>query len=530
MNQYFQLFEESGKVYIQIVPAMDGGKELDIKEVQAYLEQLGYKSYDLRELNQAMTQETAGTPIYVGEWNGFHEREKMKLSVSSDDMLVYARFYAPSTKGETMDDSEILRDLQAFGVKIGIQQEVLRELNLRREYCTDYLVARGEPPKNGKDGKVIYLFNINPNLRPKRNEDGSVDYHQLNTINPVKPGQCIARLQKEIPGEAGRTVFGKNIPPRQVKRAALAFSNNIEVSEDGTELYSSVTGHVKLMEGKIFVENTFEVARDVDNETGDVHFDGNVLIHGNVKSGFAVESKGDIVVEGVVEAAELTAGGQIIVKRGVHGMGRGVLRADGNIITKFIENASVTSNGYVETESILHSAVSARTDVRVGGKHGFIAGGVTKAGNMIEAKNIGSEMGANTRVEVGTDPEIKERYLQLQQDIMRVNKEMKQIRPVLEQYTKLVAEGKQMDPEKTRQIQLLARTFKGKTQQIQYMHEEFDNLYAYMSGSDNARVKVNGTIYPGVWVRVSDKGMSVKSTYSHSQIVQDGGEVVIRPM
>lgn len=144
-----------------------------------------------------------------------------------------------------------------------------------------------------------------------------------------------------------------------------------------------------LVGGKVFVSDVYEVPADVDNSTGNIEYSGSVTVRGNVKGGFRISAKGDIVVEGIVEDAELYAGGQIIVKRGIHGMGKGVLQAGGNVLCKFIENAKVISGGYVDSEAILHSQVDAYSDVIVDGKKGFITGGIIRAGNLVSAKTIG---------------------------------------------------------------------------------------------------------------------------------------------
>ena len=530
VNGYFQLVEKNKKAYLKIFPAQSGGKALDIKEVLAYIEDLGYQGFDLRELNRVVTQSEQREEVLLGSWNGFHEQEKMKLNISSDDMLVYARFYSPSNAGMVMDEREILRDLEARNIKVGIQEENIRNFIEKREYCKDILIAKGIPPVQGKDAKIKYFFNTNLNLKPKRNEDGTVDYHQLNTINHVEKGQCLARIEKEVPGSNGKNVFGKDVPPRPVKSQKFSYSNNIALSEDGTEIYSMVTGHVNLVKDKVFVADVYEVPADVDNTTGDITYDGNVHVKGNVKSGFVIDTKGDIIVEGVVEGAELYAGGQIIVKRGIHGMTKGVLQAQGNIITKFIESANVVSNGYIETESILHSTVSARTEIRVGGKKGFITGGIVRAGNLVEANNIGSEMGGNTRIEVGVEPKIKERYIDLQKEIQQINKELEQIRPILKSFAEKMAKQEKIPAEKQNQVQLIAQSFREKQQVLQSKQTEYQEVRECMSLGTNARIRVHGTIYQGVWVGISDIGIFVKDNYSHSQVYKDKGDVVIRPL
>ncbi|MBQ8038297.1 MAG: DUF342 domain-containing protein, partial [Lachnospiraceae bacterium] len=52
--------------------------------------------------------------------------------------------------------------------------------------------------------------------------------------------------------------------------------------------------------------------------------------------------------------------GHIILKRGIQGMDRGVLKANGNVISRFIESATVEAGGYVSADAIMHSNVSAK--------------------------------------------------------------------------------------------------------------------------------------------------------------------------
>lgn len=106
----------------------------------------------------------------------------------------------------------------------------------------------------------------------------------------------------------------------------------------------------------------------------------------------------------------------------MNGMAKGILKAGGNIVAKFLENATVSAGGYVNTESILHSNVTASTEIQVTGKRGFITGGHVRAGQRIEVKTLGATLGAPTVVEVGVDPEKKAEYMKLQKEISEIVK------------------------------------------------------------------------------------------------------------
>lgn len=529
-NGYFKLDMRDAGVFLVIYAPTGSGKPVDIKEVISYLDEKNFNKYDLKEVNRAVNTTQESEEVYIGEWNGIYENEMMQVTVSGDKMLAFCRFYAPSNGGKLMTVDDIISDLRLQKIIVGIQSEEIKRFLEERKYCTDYILAKGIPPVHGTDAKIEYFFNTNPNLKPKKNEDGTVDYHELNTISRVEEGQLLAKLHEAVKGEPGKDVFGNAINARQEKNLKLEFGNNISISEDRTELYSQVTGHASLVNGKVFVSDVYEIPADVDNATGDVNYNGNVSIKGNVKSGFAVKAKGDIIIEGVVEGAFLSAGGQIIVKRGIHGMNKGKVEAKGNIITKFIENATVISEGFIESGSILHSQVSAATEVRVNGKKGFVTGGVIRAGNLVEAQTIGSDMGTITRIEVGVVPEVKERYNQLQKEIMEIRKEMEKMKPALVSYSEKMAKKESVSPERVLQIQRIAQNYKEKQGELANMREEFASIHEMIQLDTSAKVKVNGSIYQGVSIAISDISYNVKGTISYSKFVKEQGEIVVRPL
>lgn len=530
-NAYFKLDIQDAGVTVQIIPPEEGGRKLDVKEVTEYLEAKGYINYNLKELNDAVAVATQEIHrIYVGESRNLYENEQMEITISSDRMLAFCRFHAPSNKGELMTEQEILNDLQFKNISYGIDMEAIHKFLADRQYCVDYIFAKGTPPVNGEDAWVEYFFNTNHNLRPKRNEDGSVDYRELNTISRVEEGQMLAKLHPSVPGKDGIDVCGNPVHGRQEKSMKLDFANNITLSDDKTEIYSNVTGHASLVNGKVFVEDVYDVPADVDNTTGNIVYDGNVTVKGNVKSGFSVRAKGDIIVEGVVEAAFLSAGGQIIVKRGINGMSKGRVEAKENIICKFIENATVVSGGFIETGCILHSQVSAEADIRVRGKKGFVSGGLIRAGNVIEAQTMGSAMGTITQIEVGVPPAVKVRYEDLSQSVDGIKQNMEKMRPILVNFNEKLQKKEAVSPERVQQVQMIAKNFKEAQQQLAQQKEELKNLYEKIQMANNAKVKIKGTIYPGVTITISDMSKSIKSEHSCTRYVREHGEIVARPL
>lgn len=529
-NQYFKFVFENNNAYLRFFPANDGGNALKINEVTEYLSLNRFEQYDIKELGAALATSDREVDVYVGPWDGLNIHESMIVNISLDKMKATARFYPASENGKQLDKKEIIDSLNYRRVLYGIDESVIENFLEHRKYCTDYVVAIGKAPRHGKDAKIIYHFNTNRNLQPKRNEDGSVDYKELNTISHVKAGDNLATLEKEDLGDVGINVFNEEIKPRTVKTLKLDFGKNISINEDKTELYSDVTGHVLLINNKVFVSNVYEVPANVDNSTGNIQYDGSVLIKGNVNSGFSVKATGDIIVEGVVEGAYLETQGQVILKRGVHGMNKAIIKAGTNLMAKFIENATIVSGGYVEAEIIMNGDVSANSIIRINGKKGLINGGILRAGTAIEAENIGTEMGTFTRLEVGIDPQKKKRYIDLSKEVSIKSKDLEDTKTIVSNYGAILKRGEKLPTDKLMYVQKLALSCKKMQEELEPLREEMRVIHREMMASENSYVSAQKAIYPGVNIAISDLEYHVDKKYSFSKFKKVDGMIKAVPL
>ncbi|MBO7600130.1 MAG: DUF342 domain-containing protein [Lachnospiraceae bacterium] len=522
MNAYFQIISKGGKCSIKVYPATDGGENLRREELVEYL-QLKDIMYDPKDLMAALisTEELeVPTPNSFTHADG----EFVKINISPDNMTVTARVIAPFEGGEQMSLREFMSELSSRGIVEGIDNNAIDDFLKNRQYCTDIVVARGTPAKQGHNASIEYFFNTDPRVRPTLNEDGSVDFFNLNTINHCKKGDLLARLTPAVHGEPGVNVRGEKIRPADVKAAILKFGRNITQSEDKTELYSDVSGHVSLVEGKVFVSNILEV-ENVDNSVGNIDYEGSVKVNGNVCENFSVKAQGSIEVVGVVEGAYLEAGENITIAHGMNGMHKGVLKAGGNIVSKFLENATATAEGYIDAESILHSNVVAGTEVHVTGKRGFITGGKVCATVSISVKNLGSQMGADTIVEVGVDATVKQAVAALQKEIAELNKSLSTIKPVLEGAKQKLQAGVKMLPDQLAQIQKLATVSKNSSARLAECMQELEQYQSVLDADTQGQVIVTGDVYPGTKICIGDVSTVVKGAMKYCRFIKEGGDV-----
>lgn len=230
-------------------------------------------------------------------------------------------------------------------------------------------------------------------------------------------------------------------------------------------------------------------------------------------------------VRGVVEGAHIETDGDIIIARGMNGMGKGVLKAGGRVILKFAENATIYAGAYVESESILHSNVNANTEVIVDGRRGFIAGGIVRATEKISCKTLGSSMGADTVVEVGVNPEQKKRFQELQKEVMEITKNLKNIQPILVNATQRLKKGEKFPPEQMKYIQTLAMANKQQMEQLEADQLELKQLDELMQSQGQACVCVSDDVYAGTKIAIGDVSMVLKSSMRYCRFIRERGDI-----
>lgn len=526
-NGYFQISKKNDGVYLKVIASQGEGKAATVEELVMYLDKKQVKYSNVAEVRKAFAEAVKTNSAVkfssdgIRPFNGWIEYQANK-----EGSELRARMYPPveGMKDVTLKDVEA--DFQRMKIKFGVKKEVIETFLKEKIYLQDVIFAEGTEPIDGHDAELKYYFSTEHVTRPKMNEDGTVDFHKLDVISSVKTGDVVAEIIPEDKGEPGRNIYGVLNPPKKVARKIFRYGRNLQVSDDGCKLISLVTGHVELVDGKVMVSNEYEVMSDVDNSIGDIEFDGNVYIKGNVLSGFKVSATGDVIVNGVVEGAEIKAGGDIILHRGILGMDKGILEAGGNITAKFIENANVKSGGDIDTNAIMHSNVSANGIIEVHGKKGSLTGGVVRAGSKVVAKIIGSEMGTSTVISVGTAPDLILEIEELKTQILAARKDReKHVQVINRLKKKLMLDGKLSNS----QMELLNRTVeeaKVVDEKLDDARKEYRKKAGMICEDSDARVQIVGSIFPGTKIEIGEAVYYISAKNDHCQYIKQGADIV----
>lgn len=525
-NGFFQLTHKPDGTYIKVYPAMAGGHELTIEMLMTYLDAKKIE-YNVKEVNQQLQRVEEPSLIKINSMEQLPENEYLSIAISADSMEAVGVFFPPSSKGKLMTKEEILSDLQLAGVKHGIQERIIDAYLAGRQFCTRVPLARGTRVREGKSAQITYHFNTNINTKPKLNEDGSVDFHHLDTISHVNAGDILAELKVADLGEDGLDVRGSVVHPKKVVNKSLRHGKNIHLSEDGTIMYSDVSGHVSIANDQVFVSDTYEVPADVSVASGDINYDGNVEVKGNVRTGFSVKAKGNIIVNGVVEGAVLEAGGQIILKRGMQGMGKGVLKAGGSIVSRFLESCEARTEGSVTAEAIMHSKIVAKEDITVTGKKGMITGGELHTRGNISARTLGSAMGTMTLLESSIGEEIMGEYRSINKELDEMEEEIEKTLQSLMLFKKKIQLGETVTPELKQKLGAAKQHYEELVSTKKKKEERNIELKMEIESYQGGRIKYSDTAYPGVKVTIGNLLYVVKEELTRGQFVKADGDVKI---
>lgn len=528
-NAYFQIIMNGSKTFLRVFPATEGGQGISAKEIQEYLS-FNNIVPETTDYLLVASQATEQTDVLLCNKSGFAINEYFKLALSQDKMMAVARFYPPSSGGNRLTKDEIINDIKHKGIVVEPIESVIDDFIKNPMYCYSYVVAKGVLPIEGTHAKIEYFFNTNPNTRPALNEDGSVDFFHLEAISKCKMGQVLATLTPEVKGTPGMRVTGEKILPREVKTAKLKFANNITLSEDGLNLIANVDGHVSLVDDKVFVSDVYEVV-DVDTSTGNIDYTGNILVKGNIKAGFKVKADGNIEVLGVVEGAEVEATGNVTIAKGFNGMGRGVIKAGGCVVARFIENGTIDAGARVTAEAIMHSDVTSAADVEVTGKKGFIVGGSVKAQGCVIAKTIGSEMGGDTFVEVGVDPRLKKQAVFVESQVKEEKEKIDKIAPVLATITKKIKEKAALTADQIRYFKQLSAEYTEAKSRLDALNSEYDKIIKEIDEQpQDSYIAVSGNVYPGALFTINDVQKRIDSLCTHARFIAEGADIRIKPL
>ena len=451
------------------------------------------------------------------------------IEISEDGLVGYISIIENSQEeqpDEILNVDQIVDKVKEI-IKYGLDEKRLRELLTSNSKVYKETIARGVMPINGEDGYIKYYFDIEKEIKPKILEDGTVDYKELDAINTVTAGEVLAELIPPREGKDGIKVTGDIIPYKKGKSPLLKYGKNVRLLNNDKTLVAEKDGLVALKGDKVIVLDVLRVD-NVDNTIGNIRFDGSVMVRENVLSGFKVIANGDVQVNGVVEGGYIENTGDVIIKQGIQGYNRVTVQTKGNLSTKFIENSVIKADKDITAESIMHSQVSCKQNLTLVGKKGLIVGGICRAGKEIKAKTVGSLMSTNTILEVGIDPETKEKYIATVEQMKACQYDLDKIEKMVT-FLEKMKKSNRLDKEKMLVYAKLLKTRESLMNKYDELKDIYLRLKDEVKDTSQGRIIVTDIVYPGVKLVIGNCSMVVRNEIRNSMFYVEDGEIRIAP-
>jgi uncharacterized protein (DUF342 family) len=454
-----------------------------------------------------------------------------RVRLSANKMEASLTLEAPVGDGKWPTKDDALKTLQTQNVVYGVMDGVVANLTKQRLPET-VIVARGKPAEPGRDAEIKLLFETGV-MRKFINDDdddddsAKVDYRDVQTLQNVTPGQVIGEKIPSTQGIPGWNVCGREIFPVNGKDKAVRLGKNVYWSEDGLKIISKIAGEPGSVHNQINVNPVHEIRGDVNFNSGNIAFLGSLVIHGNVDSGFRVEAEGDITIMGSVEAADLKAKGNIMIRGGVTGRDKSNISCGGEFTAKYLEHAKIDCGGSViAKEAIMHCEINADGNVIAETGKGLIVGGVVRVGGVISAKSIGSKFGTATELEAGIKPNLKIESEQLEVALKDHNENLKKA----EQAVALLERIPHLPPNRRVMYDNLLGTVVALKEQIAQTEARLKEITEEIVILSKSRgcVKVKETLYPGVRVSIGGSNSIIRDEYKYVLLVYNEGEVQVQ--
>jgi uncharacterized protein (DUF342 family) len=430
-----------------------------------------------------------------------------------------------------------LADLQNLAKEAGIVRGLgdKRLVSLYEQYTlaksgeeVSAQIAKGLPPKTGRTSRLKPLVQnaLDRILRPQSANNGRVDMRNLGDIICVKIGTELLRRMPPSNGRAGYSVTGDTIKAKPGEWLTFRPGDGTAISDkDENLLLAEISGMPKFKDQKMWVDDTY-TCKGVNVGTGNVNYDGAVLVNGDITENMEIIATGDVTVNGFVESATIIAGGDIIITEGAMGKVNeantsysSILRAKGSVHLQHGQGIDIQCEGNVSVgRQLAFSKVVCRGEMSVGPvdkPNGNLFACSVFSQNKISAGTFGAISGSNLTLDFSDGfnnllerkDTLDELVKQIRQNFNRHQDRMK------------IIDSKSVPFDMQERVDEARELFKNETQLMEWLENKASEM---STAKDNYQKDImliaNKRIYPGVVVKLNNRTWRAEREFSKAKV------------
>jgi len=448
------------------------------------------------------------------------------ITASEDRLAAFLELRHPTGDEPALRLTEIYGAIRESGIVHGYSAENTQKAWKRFQRCAvpppPVHIASGTLPRIGAEGGIEWAVDVARQVGMVHSTCGRIDFREQQYVSNVRAGQRLGIKRSEVASVSGVGVDGSEIlPEADVPAFQPKLGDNIvlvEVEDGSVAVEAAVDGVLIFDEQEVArVSEVLEVEGDVDFETGNIRATASVVVQGAIREEFRVTTSHDLTVRGVVEAAELDVGGNLVAEGGIVGDDETDVVVAGDATARYCQNARIRCAGDVTLlDSDVSSSIDCAGSLRAVDGRGHLRGGVYSAGMEITARELGSELGAPTHVTVGTDGEAEKARSRVRTALRNVRAQMRLTRRLEPPFSRKMTGADRKASQRRRQkvARELGRKEASLRARLVVMEKE-------CAGSPDSRVTVLNRVHHGVEIVVNGRHLRVKGTTTGRRFVHD---------
>ncbi|MBT1065168.1 DUF342 domain-containing protein [Bowmanella sp. Y26] len=458
---------------------------------------------------------------------------EVKFKLTDSDMLAELSLLT-ACGGANPNYPQLLKMARAADIKRGLSRKrlkaALQQANSEPPGThIKMIVAKGLPMRAGHSSKMLPLV---PNaleriLRPQEISVSRVDMRDLGDVICVKAGTPLLRRTPPSQGRTGFTVRGESLQPTPGEWLTLKPGSGTLISPDDENLLlAEIAGMPKFNNGDMWVDETF-VCKGVNVGTGNINYDGAVIVNGDVTEKMIITASGDVTINGFVESAIIQAGGDIIITQGAMGKQAEVgkteystkLSAQGSIHVQHGQGLEIICNGNVTVgKQLAHSSIICRGAVIVGpvdNPNGNLFGCEIQCQQAVQAGTIGAVSGSNLFVD------FSEGYNFLLERIDAMEELLKHIQDnYIRHKTRIdVIKKKQLPNDLAKKVNMAVKLYKSEEELLGWVIKKVETLRKSKDEYlDTIGLLSSKKVHSGVVVKLNNRTWKADRDYSRGRV------------
>jgi uncharacterized protein (DUF342 family) len=339
--------------------------------------------------------------------------------------------------------------------------------------------------------------------------DETVDFYNVSHFSTIEPGTHIATVIEPTGGTPGRDVTGEQIPARPGRPLQIKIGEGL-ILTDEQKVVANQTGVMQFNGRSLSVTRLLEVPDYVDFSTGNINFDGAVVVRHGVRDNFVVKAGEDLIVYGLVEAASIICSGSVTLRRGMSGhpeLDRGQVLIDGDLHTRYLMNVRGRIRGDVRFRRELMDC-NLIVGGELHGEQGSIVGGSVDVTGQARVAVIGTPGNARTVITLGNVGMVSAQLGRLRN--MKAEHE-RTVQRAQNELNKLGTDRSLMQPSERERMMDFTFSMNEAKRSLHFIQKKEAELIDAIKGQQKLDLWVLRAIYPGVQINAGTHEVTFSS-------------------